>query len=682
MFVAAWVAGHAAQRPDDAYVEGDVIVTWRPEADLTTAQAAAQRHGAAIKDHFPWLSARQKHVVGVVRSSSQSTAALIRKLQDDPAVLVAEPNYIRRVASLQPNDPSFTNLWGLRNTGQVVNSTTGTANSDIRFIAAWNLARRGSTDGIVGVIDTGMDPAHPDIAANVWMNPAEIPRNGIDDDANGYVDDLLGYNFAEGNADVFDSGNHGTHVCGTVAAAGNNSLGIMGVDFKAKIMTLKVSPDGDAITSGAFLAAVQYATMMKARGVNIVALNASFGGSGYSSAEATAIQTAGSLGIVLCVAAGNAAADNDVYKFYPASYRRNNMIVVAAANQNYQLATYSNFGRTSVDLAAPGDNIYSLSPAARTASVTRGGTNYAATGMTFSGFSPGVSGSLVNCGTGNTPAEFPAAVANNIALIQRGTETFNTKVTHAMNAGARAAIIYNHVAGSFGGTLASYGTWIPAVSVSQADGTSLLGYLGQNVTVKHALGTGNYYRFSNGTSMAAPHVAGAVAFAARNFPGETAAQRVARIVNHTTPVAGLGNKVISGGCLNMLGLIDTDANTLPDWWEQEYFGHLAVNVAGDSDGDGMTEWQEYLAGTHPFNGNSRLAITSAVMVPNGPNKDFRIGFPSVAGVDYRAEYSDSLGSGTWFPLGAALTGTGGLMHVTDPAANTRPQRFYRIHVVP
>lgn len=623
--------------------------------------------------------------MGLVRSASKSTAALIKEMQEDPDVLVAEPNYIRHVSSAQPNDPYYTNLWGLNNTGQTVNATTGTSNADIHFAAAWNIARPLEGEVVVAVLDTGLDAGHPDIVENLWTNPLEIAGNDVDDDNNGRADDLHGYNFADNNANIADSGVHGTHVAGTIAATGYNSLGVIGVAFHAHVMVLKVCNDGSNISTSAEIDALQYAAMMKSRGVNIVAINASFGGDSSSTAEATAIQAAGDAGIVFCAAACNYASNNDTTPIYPANYRLNNMIVVAANTQTNQLASFSNYGATTVDLAAPGTNIYSLKPtwlSTTSASVTHSSISYAADGMTYAGTTAGITATLIDCGTGNTAAEFPMAVDHNIALIQRGGENFSTKVTNAMHAGAIGAIVYNNVTGTFLGTLGTLAIWVPAVSVSQADGVSLLAAVNSPVTLVNASSPAAIYQFLNGTSMATPHVAGAVAFAAQNFPGESAAQRVARVLDHTTPVAALTGMVRTGGVLNLSAIVDTDANGLPDWWETAHFGVTGVNPNADADGDGMTNFQEFLAGTNPTSAVSRLAITGAALVANGPNRDFRLTFPSVSGVTYRVESSDSLAIGSWTALGVDLTGTGTDLQATDSAVNTRARRFYRLVVIP
>ena len=344
---------------------------------------------------------------------------------------------------------------GLQNTGESINGIAGAAGDDMRFVAAWGLARPTTNQIVVAVIDTGVDYTHPDLAGNMWTNPGEIPGNGVDDDGDGYVDDYYGYDFADNLPDPMDSGYHGTHVAGTIAAIGNNQLGVIGVDYQARIMALRASSDGETLPDAAIISAIEYATMMKGRGVNIVAINESFGGGGSSSAESAALQAAGNAGIIFCVAAGNNTNNNDTTPFYPASYRLNNMIVVAATDQNDALAYFSDYGTNTVDLGAPGVNILSTLPVALAPTITavqQGSTSYSANELQYSGVFTGITATVYGCGLGN-PADFPATVRSNIALITRGTLTFSNKVANAMAAGAQAAIIYNNASGNFSGTL-------------------------------------------------------------------------------------------------------------------------------------------------------------------------------------------------------------------------------------
>jgi hypothetical protein len=284
-----WLAGTSAAWARAEYVEGDVLVTFKPGNGLADSQSALTRHTLAFSRHFSELSRRRGKHFGLVHDGRRTTAQLIAELQADPAVETAEPNWLRWVSAI-PTDTLFPSLWAMQNTGQTANGGTGTAGDDIRFVPAWALARPTTNPVVVAVLDTGVDYTHPDLAGNMWTNPGEILGNGLDDDGNGYVDDYYGYDFAGNTSNPTDSGFHGTHVAGTIAAVGNNQLGVIGVNYQAKIMALRVSSDGNSIGSAAEIAGLDYALMMKNRGVNLVAINASFGGGSFSSTEQAVIQ--------------------------------------------------------------------------------------------------------------------------------------------------------------------------------------------------------------------------------------------------------------------------------------------------------------------------------------------------------------------------------------------------------
>ena len=676
----------AAPLPD--YVEGEALVIFKPGITAANAGKATARHQLTSVRNFNSISRDRQREHCHVRSDTKSTVELIAELQLDPEVELAEPNYLRHLTTMAvPNDPFFPNLWALRNTGQTLSGITGTAGADIGFLDAWGLAKSDTSEIVVAVIDSGMDLTHPDLLDNLWTNPGEIAGDALDNDGNGYVDDIHGYDFVSNDMDPTDAGFHGTHVSGIIAAVANNAQGVTGTAFHAHIMPLKVSTDGLSIDTASTIAALNYVVMMKGRGVNIVAVNASYAGGDSTTAESNAIQAAGNAGVVFCAAAGNNGTDNTVYPTYPANYHLSNMIVVAASDSSDKLASFSNYG-SKVDLAAPGANIYSTTPTWKgtiTSTVTRSTTSYAAAPLSYSGLTTGITGTLCHCGLGN-PGDFPAAVKGNIALIQRGTLTFALKVTHAMKAGAKAAIVYNNASGAINGTLSTgiptaiAGNWIPALAISQADGQTLEAAL-PTLTLTNSVSPSSMYGYEDGTSMATPYVTAAVAFAARNFPAETAVQRVARIVNHVTPLAALTGKVLSGGRLNLTRIVDTDANGLPDWWELANLGSIGSNPAADPDGDGFPNLEEYLIGTSPNVANP-LAIFKTGIVQTGANKDFRISFPTAVGVTYRVEESDSLDLGTWVQLGSDVPGTGNPATATDAAAVTlHPRRFYRVRSI-
>ena len=257
-----------------------------------------------------------------------------------------------------PNDPSFGTLYGLHNIGQ----SGGTADADIDATEAWQVTT-GSENVIVAVIDTGIDHTHPDLVDNIWVNPGETPGNGIDDDGNGFIDDVHGYDFVNNDGDPFDDEGHGTHVAGTIGATGNNGVGVVGVSWDVSLMGLKfLDANGSGSTADA-VRAVNYATMMRNQyGHNIRVTNNSWGGGGSSTALRDAIEAGAEADILFVAAAGNSGTDNDASPHYPSSYTSAAVVAVAATDRNDALASFSCFGATSVDLAAPGVGILSTVP--------------------------------------------------------------------------------------------------------------------------------------------------------------------------------------------------------------------------------------------------------------------------------------------------------------------------------
>jgi subtilisin family serine protease/subtilisin-like proprotein convertase family protein len=302
------------------------------------------------------LSNRSPGFLEVTLTSGITVDAAMAAYSGSQFVAYVEPNYRLQLTafrnSTNTNDPLLGSLWGLNNTGQA----GGSVDADIDATDAWSITT-GSSSTIVAVIDTGVDYSHPDLAANMWVNTGEIAGNSIDDDGNGYVDDIYGYDFVNNDGDPFDDHSHGTHVSGTIAAVGNNGRGVTGVAWNASIMALKfLDASGSGYTSDA-VRALDYAV---ANGANIS--NNSWGGVGYSQSMSDALARAQAAGHVFIAAAGNEGANNDNGAHYPANYTNNNVISVAATDRYDSLAYFSNYGATTVDIAAPGVEILSTTP--------------------------------------------------------------------------------------------------------------------------------------------------------------------------------------------------------------------------------------------------------------------------------------------------------------------------------
>ncbi len=389
------------------YVQGELIVKFLDSASKATVAAAG---GQMIKS-FAGGEGRVQHLK---LNKGETVEAALERYRHNPAVEYAEPNYIYQLAAI-PNDTQFTSLWGLRNTGQNVSGTVGTADVDIDAPEGWDITT-GSSNVIIGVIDSGIAYDHPDLAANMWKNPGEIPNDGIDNDGNGFVDDVFGYDFRSGDNDPMDPLGHGTHVAGTIGAVGNNNSGVTGVMHKVRLMALKASDENGNLPADAILSAIEYAIK---KGAHVI--NASFTSPGPCSKSLyAALDKANAAGVMVLAAAGNQSSDSDKdgNRVFPAGYSVDtspdcgsalpNVIAVAAIDQKGDKASFSNFGASSVQIAAPGVDINSTN---RTPNATNdyqflSGTSQATPHVT------GVVGLLLSVNSNLTVAQIRNAILN------------------------------------------------------------------------------------------------------------------------------------------------------------------------------------------------------------------------------------------------------------------------------
>ena len=319
---------------------GELIVRFKAGVDAREQADTLAERGARVADALPLRGVK---VVRLPRGVAVPAAAAA--LERDPDVLYAEPNFIRRLAARLPNDPGFGNLWALNSA----------SDRDIDAPEAWGVTT-GSEGVVVAVVDSGIDYGHPDLVANAWANPRESV-NGADDDGNGLVDDVRGWDFVQEDAAPLDENNHGTHVAGTIGARGNNSTGVVGVSWTVKLMPVRAADKDGYLTDSDVIDAFHYAGRTGARVVN-----ASFGGSGFSTAMLNAIEAYPNT--LFVAAAGNGGSDgvgdnNDLLPQYPCNFASLNLVCVAATDTGDGLAGFSNFGALSVDLGAPGVDILS-----------------------------------------------------------------------------------------------------------------------------------------------------------------------------------------------------------------------------------------------------------------------------------------------------------------------------------
>lgn len=587
--------GRVPIKPRPNYVEGEILVVFRKGVNSSVVHSIAGSYSMIVERTYPALTKVQGKEIAHMRDEYRTTDQMIRQLEKIGEVESVSPNYLRRTNQTVPNDPRFNELWGLHNTGQ----TGGTNDIDIDAPEAWDTAT-GSASVIVAVIDTGIDYNHTDLMSNLWTNPYETV-DGVDNDGNGFVDDIYGINAIAGTGDPADDNGHGTHCSGTIGAVGNNSLGITGVNWNVRIMSGKSFNAGGSGSDSDSITCINYIVYEKTTmGQNIVAVNASWGGAGYNSAMVTAIDALGSAGIVFCAAAGNAGTNNDSSPHYPSSYPNSNILAVTSVDHDG--LQHHNYGATSVDLGAPGIAILSTVPGASVYTPGPGDIIYAdmdtypgswSTGGTrdwqvtniedpflinpsfpvpsppnFWADSPGVdyaaSDDCYVAWAGNI--DLTSYVGQDVAIGFHATMYIENYwdqcyLEFSNNGGTSWTPVFDW--GNIGGGGYYWSPWTFLIPDSyKTTQFTFRFHLVSDASVQYEgfnfdnIGIGmsafiNGYESWNGTSMATPHVTGAVAFLASVFPSETALERIARILNSVVPLGSLSGKCVTGGMLNL-----------------------------------------------------------------------------------------------------------------------------------
>jgi len=392
------VSASSSQEINAPFVKDELLVKFKTGQDKSAINDQITRLGASYLETLGDLGWSRVKLL----SGKDPQAAALEFLQTGEIEAV-QPNFYYHVLAT-PNDPQWPNagMYGL---------------PKISAPQAWDLST-GSSSVVVANIDTGMRYTHEDLAANMWTNPGEINGNGVDDDGNGFADDYYGYDFFFNDPNPLDEHGHGTHTGGTIGAAGNNALGVVGVNWTVRVMAIKIyNNTGLGSTSSMLVNAYNYIRMMKNRGINIRATNNSYGGCdeacGYDQATKDALDAMGNAGILNVFAAGNDGRNIETTPSFPASYTSPSILAVASSTSGDARSSFSNWGLASVDIAAPGSGILSTTNGSNTSYGISSGTSMATPHVTgaaalLSAHNPSLSIASLKATLMNTADPLPA----------------------------------------------------------------------------------------------------------------------------------------------------------------------------------------------------------------------------------------------------------------------------------